>query len=75
MTETVTRPLQIIINLCLRRIEAMWWPDRISNEELEKETDQPHFNIEIRIHKGKWIGHTLRKTDGAMEKDALQWNP
>ena len=33
------------------------------------------INSEIRKQKWKWIGHTLRKPDGAIEKDALQWNP
>ncbi|XP_039291079.1 uncharacterized protein LOC120352855 [Nilaparvata lugens] len=25
--------------------------------------------------KWRWIGHTLRKEEGAIEKDALDWNP
>jgi hypothetical protein len=32
------------------------------------------FN-KIRKRKWKWIGHTLRKPDGAIKKGALQWNP
>ena len=52
---------------------AIWWLDRLSNENLWKETNQLPIHIEIR--KRKWIGHTLRKLDGAIEKGAFQWNP
>ena len=72
MTETVTRSLQTFINRCLQRALVIWWPDRIYNEDLRKETEQLPIHIEIRKRKWKWIGHTLRKPDGAIERDALQ---
>ena len=59
----------------LRRILAIWWPESISNQDLWKETDQLSVQIEIRKRKLNWIGHTLRKPDGAIEKGALQWIP
>ena len=48
VTEMVTKPLQNFINRCLRRILAIWWPDRISNEDLWKKTDQLPTHIEIK---------------------------
>jgi hypothetical protein len=40
-----------------------------------EETDKVTIHIEIRKHKWKWIWHTLRKLDDAIEIDALHWNP
>jgi len=67
-TKTVTRPLQTFINCYLRHSLAISWPDRISNKDLWKETDQLPIHIEIRKRKWKWIGHILSKLDGAIEK-------
>jgi hypothetical protein len=36
---------------------------------------QEDVNIEVRKRKFRWIGHTLRKEDGELLKDALLWNP
>jgi hypothetical protein len=41
---------------------------------LDLHISQP-IDIEIKKRKWRWIGHTLRKTAGAIEKDALDWNP
>lgn len=75
VTESITRPLQTFVNRCLRRIMGIWWPETISNEDLWAATNQLPIRLEIRRRKWKWIGHTLRKPDGAIEKAALRWNP
>jgi hypothetical protein len=36
---------------------------------------QKPIDIRIKKRKWRWIGHTLRKPAGAIEKDALDWNP
>jgi hypothetical protein len=63
------------VNRCLRYILRIWWPNIISNKDLWKVTGQEDINVEIRIRKFGWIGHTLRKEDGKMPKAALLWNP
>ena len=40
-----------------------------------KETNQQPIITQIKSRKWGWIGHTLRKPMGAIEKDALDWNP
>ena len=55
----------------IRRILTIWWPDRISEEDLGKETDQLPIHIEIRKHEWKWIRPTLRTIDITIEKYAL----
>ena len=51
------------------------WIDKVTNEELWRITKQKPIEIQIKRRKWKWIGHTLRKEAGAVEKPALDWNP
>ena len=69
------RRIQTFINRCLRRILQIRWPETISNEDLWEQTRQKPIEIQIKTRKWRWIGHTLRKTEGAVEKQALDWNP
>jgi hypothetical protein len=47
----------------------------ISNENLWDVTNQQPIGYQIKEMKWRWIGHTLRKTEGAIERAALDWNP
>jgi hypothetical protein len=49
--------------------------DKITNEELWRITHQKSIENQIQRRKWNWIGHTLRKETGAIEKSALDWNP
>jgi len=71
----LTRELQIFVNKCLRRIMNIKWTDKISNEELWRITHQKSIENQIKRRKWNWIGNTLRKETGAIEKTALDWNP
>ena len=51
------------------------WIDKITNEELWRITQQKPIENQIKRRKWNWIGHTLRKEIGAIEKTALDWNP
>jgi hypothetical protein len=46
------------------------WTDKITNEELWRVTKQKPIEIQIKRGKRNWIGHTLRKEAGAIEKTA-----
>jgi hypothetical protein len=59
----------------LRRIINIKWTDNITNKELWRITKQKPIEIQIKRRKWNWIGHTLRKEAGAIEKTALDWNP
>jgi len=50
------------------------WTDKITNEELCRITQQKPTENQIK-RKWNWIGHTLRKEAGSIEKTALDWNP
>jgi hypothetical protein len=47
----------------------------MSNEELWHKTSQEPITVEIKCRKWRWIGHTLRKPDGAIEKAASNGIP
>jgi len=74
-TNHITRRLQIFVNKCLRRIMNIKWTDTITNEELWRITHQKATDNQIKRWKWNWIGHTLRKETGAIEKTILDWNP
>lgn len=75
VTSAINNKIQVFINRCLRRIIGIRWPETISNEELWKVTAQHPVAEEIKKRKWNWIGHTLRKPTGSIEKFALDWNP
>jgi hypothetical protein len=50
------------------------WIEKITNEELWRITQQKPTENQIKRRKWDWIGHTLRKEVGALEKAALDWN-
>ena len=74
-TNQIRRRLQIFVSKCLRWIMNIKWMDKITNEELWRITHQKSIENQIKRRNGNWIGHTLRKETGAIEKTALDWNP
>jgi hypothetical protein len=50
------------------------WTDNITNEGLLRISKQKPIEIQIKRN-WNWIGHTLRKEAGAIEKTAMDWNP
>jgi len=50
------------------------WTDKIT-KELWRITHQKSIENQIKRRKWNWIGHTLCKEIGAIEKTALDWNP
>jgi len=51
------------------------WTYKITNEELWRIAHQKSVDNKIIRRKWNWIGHTLRKETGAIQKPALDWNP
>ena len=74
-TKTNRKKIQTFINKCLRYILGIRWPETISNKELWERTGQQPVEIEIRRRKWGWIGHTLRKPNANVTRQALDWNP
>ena len=75
LTKRLENKLQVFVNNCLRKILQIYWPEIISNEDLWRTTKQTPIVKQILKRKYKWIGHTLRKQDNEIPKQALRWNP
>lgn len=75
VTDPITSKLQVFINKCLRKINRIFWPSRITNIDLLTISNQKPISQEIRQRKWTWIGHTLRKNINDIAKTSLQWNP
>ena len=74
-TKVTYRQIQSFINRCLRRILKIWWPTRIRNQDLWDRTSQLPPPLQTRKGKWTWIGHTLKKDEGNIIRQALRWNP
>eukprot|EP00105_Crassostrea_gigas_P028092 XP_011449634.1 PREDICTED: uncharacterized protein LOC105343837 [Crassostrea gigas] len=75
LTMANRKKLQSFLNRCLRNILQIWWPNKITNEDLWRRTNQFPIPQEIKKRKWKWIGHTLRKGRSNITCQALQWTP
>ena len=47
----------------------------VRNADLWERTRQQPIALEIRRRKWRWIGHTLRKDQSNITRQALEWNP
>ena len=74
-TVTTIKKIQVFINTCLRKILKIRWPDKISNEELWRRTNQQPVEEDILQRRWRWIGHTLRKPASNTTRQSLTWNP
>ena len=75
VTSTITHKLQTFVNRCLRKILKIHWPDTISNADLWSQTEIKPIELVVKQRKWRWIGHTLRKPNTNIAKEALEWNP
>jgi hypothetical protein len=75
VTNSITQKLQSFINRGLRRILNVRWPDVINNIMLWEKTGEKPKELQIKKRKWKWIGHTIRKDQNAVERIVLDWNP
>ena len=60
---------------CLRAILKIFWPRRISNEELRKRLEYTEVTDLIRKRRWKWIGHVMRMKPSNDSRIAMTWTP
>ena len=75
VTNNITCRIQVFVNRCLRKITGIFYPNTITNENLWQITNQQRVCVEIGKRKWGWIGHTLRKNENDITKQAMSWNP
>ncbi len=73
--KTDMRRMEVFHNGCLRRICQIFWPNKISNNELYKKTGSWSIIKEITHRRLRWLGHVLRMEQDRITKIALKWTP
>ena len=64
-----------VVNHCLQTIVGIQWMDKVSKKELWERTNKVQIEIDILKRRLGWIGHTLRKPNSNIIRQALTWNP
>ena len=75
MNKTTLKRIQTFVNQCLRKILGIQWMSKVSNKDLWERTSQVQIEIEILKRRWGWLGHTLRKPNTNVTRQALTWNP
>ena len=75
MTDADEQKLNVFMHTCLRRILKIFWPTRMSNEEVRRIAGIQKVSDQIRIRRWKFIGHILRMEGDHNQKVALRWTP
>ena len=71
-TKLLIKKLQTFINMCLRKILNIRWPEVIANEKPWGRTHRSRIEESIKRRKWKWIGHMLRKPENS-RKDRCKY--
>nr|XP_022299023.1 uncharacterized protein LOC111107908 [Crassostrea virginica] len=67
--------LEVFQNNCLRRIQGIFWPEKIRNEDLLRRCNCHSIAEELKKRRFRWLGHVLRMTNERLPKVALRWTP
>ena len=67
--------LEVFQNKCLRKIQGIFWPEKISNEELLRKCKCHSITDELKKRRFRWLGHVLRMPSERLPKTALRWTP
>jgi hypothetical protein len=73
ITNNIIQKLEVFQNRCLRRILQIYWPNKISNQELRSRTGVRPVEMEVKARRWKWIGHVSRMERDAVPRVALRW--
>ena len=75
MTKEDDHKVDTFVHKCLRRILHIFWPMRVTNEEVRRRANIELTSDVIRTRRWRWIGHILRSSPGSNQRTALTWTP
>ena len=75
MTRSIINSIEVFQNRCLRRLFNIYWPNKISNEDLLKKASMQPLTQEVKRRRWRWLGHVLRMSQDAIPRIALKWTP
>ena len=70
--ESDMKKINAFHNGCLRKICRIFWPEKISNEDLYKKTNCRNVVLEIKHRRLRWLGHVLRMDQDCIPKVPLK---
>ena len=72
MTQRDEAKLDTFLHKCLRRILRIYWPMRVSNEEVRKRARTCTISEQIK-RRWRWIGHVLHMDHRQNPRIAITW--
>lgn len=75
LTKKDNNKLSTFHHSCLRRILGIFWPNKISNNQLLQVTKQDQMNDIIKRKRWRWLGHVMRMKKEIPARTALTWTP
>ena len=69
------KKVQAFHNSCLRKINKIFWHNKISNKNLHLKCKSKNISTEIKQRRMRWLGHVMRMPQSRIPKTALQWTP
>ena len=75
MTEQDLSKLTSFHTANLREILRIFWPQKISNNQLLRQTKQEDIRTLVNRRRWRWIGHVMRKASNNIARIAMHWTP
>ena len=75
MTKRDEVKLDTFLHKCLQRLLKIYWPMKVSNEEVRRRARTCTISEQIRRRRWHWIGHVLRMNNQHNPRIALAWAP
>lgn len=75
MTKKDEHMVDTFLHKSLRRILKIYWPQRVSNEEVRERAGIEIISVTIKRRRWKWLGHVLRMENTRHAKLAVTWTP
>ena len=75
MTKTDEKKLDVFLHKSLRRILKIYWPMRITNEEIRARAGMETISKQVARRRWTWLGHILRMDHHSHPRIALTWVP
>ena len=73
MTKGDEAKLDTFQHKCLPRLLKVYWPMRVSNEEVHRRANTETISELVRKRSWTWIGHVLRMDNSCLPRVALTW--
>ena len=75
MTQTDQKKLNAFLHKSFRRILKIYWPMRITSEEIRRRTGMETISSQVARRRWAWLGHVFRMDHNSHPRTALAWVP